>query len=78
MDLLWPLCFPVLKIHLNFIKYVIILEYVPNPNWIRCCDTFQTEVLLFPPAIDIRQHRKHAIDIKKNLLSHEHFNYIDA
>ena len=78
LDLLWLLCLTVIQIHLKFIKYSIILEYVPNMNWIRCCDTFQTEVLLFPQVIDIRPHRKHEIDFKNILLSHEHFNYIDA
>ena len=65
-DLLWPFCLPVIQSHLKFIKDSIILEYAPNTNWIRCCDTVQTEVLLFPPEIDICTHRNHAIDVKKS------------
>ena len=77
-DFLWLLCFPVIQSHLNFIKDSIILEYVLNTNRIRCCDTYQTEVMLFTPEIDIHPHKKHAIDVKKIFLSHEHFNNIDA
>ena len=78
LDLLLPLCFTLIKIHLEFIEDSIILEYAPNLTCIRCCNKFQTEVLLFHPATDRSPHRRHAIDVKNILLYHEHFNQIDA
>ena len=48
---LWHLCFPKMQRRLNYFKDGNISASAMNPTLIRCYETVQMEVLLFPPDI---------------------------
>ena len=44
---LWTESFPKIQHLLNIFKDVGILATIPNPNLMRCCETFRMEALSF-------------------------------
>ena len=44
--------FTVMQHHMKLFQEINTVDSEENPTWMRCRETFQTEVLSLPPAID--------------------------
>ena len=74
---MWTLFLPAVQRRLKLFKDGGIMLSEENPTWMRCRDTFRTEVLSLPPAIDRRQQRRWEIDVNNWLFSIEQLIQIE-
>ena len=71
------LSFPTMQRRLNLLKDGGNDDSEDNPTWMRCQETFRTEVLSLPPEIDRRPQRRRKIGVKDRLLSRKQLIQID-
>ena len=65
---LWPLYFSSTQRRLKLLKGGGIADSEENPTWMRCWETFQTEVLPLLQEFVGRPHRRWTIDANNRLL----------
>ena len=74
---LWHFSFPAIQCRLKLFKDSGAADSEKNPTWMRYRETFRTEVLSLPPAVDRLPHSRQTIDSNNRLFSREQLIYID-